>query len=171
MNRLIHRFASEDLAEEVLQSLHATQRPSNFSKRALTPAKVVPDAAQQHLPMAANAIQLTAALLALVLLTFIVGARLLFTRIEEIRRKRIHPQAASNSLQMAARLENVQAADNFRNLFEVPVLFYALAGIALATHQTPGWLVIGAWVFVALRVVHSRPCKTTATRMNASFAG
>ena len=42
---------------------------------------------------------------------------------------------------MAARLENVQGADNFRNLFEVPVQFYALAAIALATQQTPGWLI------------------------------
>lgn len=105
--------------------------------------------------MPTNALHLTAALLALVLLTFIVGARLLFTRVEEMRRKRIHPQAASNSLQMAARLENVQAADNFRNLFEVPVMFYALVSVALATHQTPGWLVMGAWAFVALRVAHS----------------
>lgn len=105
--------------------------------------------------MAANAVHLIAALLALVVLTFVVGARLLFTRVQEMRRKRIHPQAASNSLQMAARLENVQAADNFRNLFEVPVLFYALVAVALATQQTPAWLVTGAWAFVALRVVHS----------------
>mgnify|MGYP003388893427 CR=1 FL=1 len=72
-----------------------------------------------------------------------------------MRQKRIHPQAASTSIKMAARLENVQAADNFRNLFEVPVLFYALGAVALATHQTPSWLVVGAWAFVALRVVHS----------------
>jgi len=105
--------------------------------------------------MPANASQLIGALLALVLLTAIVGARLLFTRVQEMRQKRIHPQAASTSVKMAARLENVQAADNFRNLFEVPVLFYALGAVALATHQTPSWLVAGAWVFVALRVVHS----------------
>jgi len=105
--------------------------------------------------MPANASQLIGALLALVLLTAIVGARLLFTRVQEMRQKRIHPQAASTSVKMAARLENVQAADNFRNLFEVPVLFYALGAVALATHQTPNWLVAGAWVFVALRAVHS----------------
>ena len=105
--------------------------------------------------MTANASQLIGALLALVLLTFIVGARLLFTRVREMRRKRIHPQAAATSVQMAARLEDVQAADNFRNLFEVPVLFYALAAVALATRQTPDWLVAGAWTFVALRFVHS----------------
>jgi hypothetical protein len=37
-----------------------------------------------------------------------VGARLLLIRIEEMRRKRIHPPAAAISLQMAARLENVR---------------------------------------------------------------
>lgn len=94
-------------------------------------------------------------MLALVLLTFVVGARLLFTRVQEMRHKRIHPQAASTSVKMAARLENVQAADNFRNLFEVPVLFYTLCAVSLATNQTPGWLVAGAWVFVVLRAVHS----------------
>ena len=106
-------------------------------------------------PMTANASQLVAACLALVILVFAVGGWLLYTRVQEMRQKRIHPQAAATSLQMAARLENVQAADNFRNLFEVPVLFYALAAVALATAHTPGWLVVGAWLYVALRVVHS----------------
>lgn len=105
--------------------------------------------------MPANALQLIGAMLALVLLTAVVGGRLLFTRVQEMQQKRIHPQAASTSVKMAARLENVQAADNFRNLFEVPVLFYALGAVALATHQTPNWLVVGAWAFVVLRVVHS----------------
>lgn len=105
--------------------------------------------------MASNASQLIGALLALVLLTLLVGVRLLVTRVQEMRAKRIHPQAASTSTKMAARLENVQAADNFRNLFEVPVMFYALAAVALATRHVPGWLVAGAWSFVALRVLHS----------------
>jgi hypothetical protein len=105
--------------------------------------------------MTANAHQLIAACLALVVLTFIVGGRLLYTRVQEMRQKRIHPQAAATSVQMSARLENVQAADNFRNLFEVPVLFYALVVMALATAHTPGWLVVGVWLYVALRVIHS----------------
>jgi hypothetical protein len=104
------------------------------------------------IPLAA---QLVGACLAMVLLTFVVGGRLLYTRVEEMRRKRIHPQAAATSTQMAARLENVQAADNFRNLFEVPVLFYALMATALATAHIPGWLVTGAWLYVGLRVAHS----------------
>jgi hypothetical protein len=105
--------------------------------------------------MTSNALHLISAALALVILTVIVATRLLYTRVQEMRQKRIHPQAAATSVQMAARLENVQAADNFRNLVEVPVLFYALVAVALAAHHTPAWLVIGVWLFVLLRVAHS----------------
>lgn len=105
--------------------------------------------------MSTNIILLVGAMLAMVLLTLVVGARLLFARTQEMKRKRVHPQAAATSIQMAARLENVQAADNFRNLFETPVLFYALGAVAVATHHAPSWLAVGAWVFVVLRVVHS----------------
>jgi hypothetical protein len=105
--------------------------------------------------MPANHIQLLAACLAMVLLVFVVGGAMLFTRVREMRRKRIHPQAIADSLQMAAHLEDVAVADNFRNFFEVPVLFYALAAIALATGYVPNWLVIGAWAYFALRLLHS----------------
>ena len=47
------------------------------------------------------------------------------------------------------------SADNFRNLFEVPVLFFAICCVlAITDNVTP--LQIGlAWLYVALRVVHS----------------
>ena len=105
--------------------------------------------------MPANSLHLIAACLAMVLLTSAVGCLMLFTRVKEMRSKRIHPQAAPTSTKMAARLENIQPADNFRNLFEVPVLFYALAAIALAAGAIPSWMVLGSWIFVALRAVHS----------------
>jgi hypothetical protein len=105
--------------------------------------------------MPLNSLQLIAACVAMVLLTFAVGLRMLFTRVREMRSKRIHPQAISTSLKMAAQLQDVQAADNFRNLFEVPVLFYVLAAVAIATGYVPDWLVVCAWLFFALRVLHS----------------
>jgi hypothetical protein len=105
--------------------------------------------------MPANVIALAGAALALVLLTFAVGCRMLFCRIREFRARRLHPQAVATSLQMAAQMQDVQAADNFRNLFEVPVLYYSLVAAAIGTGVVPPWLVIGAWLFVALRVVHS----------------
>ena len=102
-----------------------------------------------------NTSLLVASCLAMVVLTGAVGLRLLLVRVGEMREKRIHPQSASTSVQMAAKLQNVQAADNFRNLFEVPVLFYALCATAVALKHVPAWLVVGAWLFVALRVAHS----------------
>jgi hypothetical protein len=105
--------------------------------------------------MTANAIQLVAACLIMVLLTFGVGLRMFLSRVREMREKRIHPQAVSTSAQMAARMVDTRAADNFRNLFEVPILFYTLVAIALATNNTSGWLVLGCWVYVALRAMHS----------------
>jgi hypothetical protein len=105
--------------------------------------------------MTDQAYQLLLAALALVLLTLLVALRMLLARVREMRTRRIAPHRVATSLQMAAALQDVQAADNFRNLFEVPMLFYALVAIALALRFTPSWLVAGAWGFVALRYLHS----------------
>jgi len=88
-------------------------------------------------------------------LAFLVGLAMLFARVQEMRAKRVHPQSVATAIKMAARLENVQASDNFRNLFETPVLFYALVAVAVGVGQVPDWLVAGAWAYVLLRVVHS----------------
>jgi hypothetical protein len=105
--------------------------------------------------MPSNHLHLLTASLAMVLLTFAVAVAMFFARFGEMRRKRLHPQAIATSVAMAARLERTGPADNFRNLFEVPVLFHALVAVALAVNVVPRWLVVGAWAFVALRVVHS----------------
>lgn len=105
--------------------------------------------------MPTTTLSLVGAALALVLLTFVVTLRLLYCRVREMRAKRIHPQAAATSAQLAAKLQDIQAADNFRNLFEVPVLFYALVATAIGAGPVPQWLATGAWAFVALRVLHS----------------
>jgi len=102
-----------------------------------------------------NQSSLVAACFAMVVLVALVGARLYLSRVAEMRRKRILPQAVALSAQMAAVAEDTRASDNFRNLFEVPVLFYALVAVALAEGFTPDWLIGGAWGFVALRYLHS----------------
>ncbi|HEY0662833.1 MAG TPA: MAPEG family protein [Lysobacter sp.] len=93
--------------------------------------------------------------LVMVALTFAVWLRLYFVRIPEMRRLRIHPQSVATSAGKAARLVDTRAADNFNNLFEIPVLFYlALVVAHLSGQVTP--LVLGlAWAFVAGRVLHS----------------
>ena len=93
--------------------------------------------------------------IALVALTVIVWVRLYVERIGEMRARRIRPQALSTSRETAQTLQNLNAADNFRNLFEVPVLFYVLC-IALAVTQSVTPLTLwGAWIYVALRTAHS----------------
>ena len=46
-------------------------------------------------------------------------------------------------------------SDNLKNLFEIPVLFYALAFYLHASQQVDGTYVVAAWVFVAFRLLHS----------------
>ena len=93
--------------------------------------------------------------LAMVALTVVVWLRMYFMRIGQMKRERIHPQSVATSSEAAARLTDSRAADNFRNLFELPVLFYvAVAVVAQAGLVSP--LTLGlAWLFVLLRVLHS----------------
>lgn len=91
----------------------------------------------------------------LAFLTFAIGVRMYMKRVQEMKANRIHPQSVALSAQRAERLKDTRAADNFNHLFELPVLFYALAAIALAIGHVPVFLAFGAWVFVASRIVHS----------------
>jgi hypothetical protein len=93
--------------------------------------------------------------LAMVALTFIVWWRMFFTRIGQMKRERIHPQAVATSAQATARLTDSRAADNFRNLFELPVLFYLALVVAALTAQVTILTMSLAWAFVVMRIVHS----------------
>lgn len=99
--------------------------------------------------------QLILAVGAMAMLTFAVGLRMVRDRVAEMRAQRIHPQSVPTSSQLYARLQDIRSADNYRNLFEVPILFYALCALALANPPVPGWLAVGAWAFVAIRTAHS----------------
>jgi hypothetical protein len=93
---------------------------------------------------------------AVVLLTFIVMAAMLKERIAEFKERRIHPQSAPSSTQLSAVLKNTKAADNYKNLLEMPVLFYALCVILMLTSKNlPPALLYMAWAYVALRYWHS----------------
>lgn len=93
-------------------------------------------------------------LFAMVALTFLVWLRLYQTRLAEMKRRHIHPQAVASSIQMAT-LEDTRAADNFRNLFELPVLFYVAMLLIITSQIQSSALLILAWAFVALRCLHS----------------
>ena len=92
---------------------------------------------------------------AMAALTFVVWLRMYFMRVDEMKRERIHPQAVALSAQMAERLKDTRAADNFRNLFELPVLFYLALVVAAQSGQITAITLSLAWLFVALRIAHS----------------
>lgn len=47
------------------------------------------------------------------------------------------------------------AAHNFKNLFELPVIFYALCLYLFVTQSAQQADVIAAWIFLVFRVIHS----------------
>lgn len=48
-----------------------------------------------------------------------------------------------------------KAANNFRNQFETPVLFYVVCAFALITTSVDYAMVVLAWIYVACRIVHA----------------
>lgn len=92
---------------------------------------------------------------ALAFLTGAVWLKLYVDRIAEMRSRRIHPQQLATQQQATQMLQNVQAADHFRNLFEVPVLFYALCAFVAITGLSSPILLACAWGYVLLRALHA----------------
>jgi hypothetical protein len=91
----------------------------------------------------------------LVGLTVVVFVRMYWLRLAEIGRHRIDAQAVATSSEMARLLTDTRASDNFRNLFELPVLFYAAVFVAMLTDLVTPISLALAWIFVVLRVLHS----------------
>jgi hypothetical protein len=90
-------------------------------------------------------------------LTLVVWAYMYVRRIGFIRSKGISPKdlAVPGELARLSPPEVSNPSDNLKNLFEIPVLFYALALYLFATNQVDGAYVSAAWVFVAFRALHS----------------
>ena len=49
----------------------------------------------------------------------------------------------------------INRGDNFKNQFEIPVIFYGLCLLFIATNTSPTAAVIAAWVFVVARIFHA----------------
>ncbi|MBD9480125.1 MAPEG family protein [Pseudoxanthomonas sp. PXM02] len=88
-------------------------------------------------------------------LTFLVWVRLYHLRLGEMARKRIDAQDLANAADSVRLLVDTRASDNFRNLFELPVLFYAGILLAAQIGVSDAVSLALAWAFVGLRAVHS----------------
>ncbi|MEG3180405.1 MAPEG family protein [Sphingomonas sp. LT1P40] len=93
---------------------------------------------------------------AMVALIFIVFLTMFVTRGGHIRKnppRRDDLASGEAAMRYFAPVE--MPANNYRNLFEMPVLFFALVPLLLITSQDSFVQVVLAWVYVALRAVHS----------------
>ena len=96
-------------------------------------------------------------IIALVLWSLVMCAWLYATRIPAIVRGKIvyDPYRPAREFHAQLPAETRWKADNYNNLMEQPTLFYAVAlTLALLGAATPLNIAL-AWLYVALRVVHS----------------
>ena len=95
-------------------------------------------------------------LLAQVLLTFLVWIYLYVTRLAEMRRKGIDPQDLyDRAVAQSLLIDSSGPANNFKNLMELPILFYVAVLLTMALLIQDPVLVKLAWGFVLMRALHS----------------
>jgi hypothetical protein len=94
---------------------------------------------------------------ATMLLTLLVWVYMYVRRIGFIAKNEISPRdlAVPGALAQISPAAVSNPSDNLKNLFEVPVLFYALAVYLFVTGQVDATYVTAAWVFVVFRALHS----------------
>ncbi|MEN9870889.1 MAG: hypothetical protein RLZZ171_1877 [Cyanobacteriota bacterium] len=95
--------------------------------------------------------------LAMMFLTLLVWVYLYIRRINFITNQKISSQDLSvpGTLAQISPPSVSNPSDNFKNLFEIPVLFYVLVLYLFITQQVDNVYVNAAWIFVAFRALHS----------------
>jgi hypothetical protein len=94
---------------------------------------------------------------ATVFLTLIVWVYMYVRRIHFINSNKINPNdlAVPGTLARLSPPAVSSPSDNLKNLFEMPVLFYALVLYLFVTSQVDAAYVYAGWVFAGFRVLHS----------------
>ena len=94
---------------------------------------------------------------ATVFLTLLVWVYMYIRRISFITSRNIRSKdlAVPGTLAQISPPNVSNPSDNFKNLFEIPVLFYALVLYLFITKQVDTVYVNAAWVFVVFRALHS----------------
>ena len=95
--------------------------------------------------------------LGMMVLTLVVWIVMYRRRIGYLKSERIQPQRLQTPEQLKALVPDVVEfpANNLRNLFELPVLFYALCLYLQHTGTSDPAYVVAAWLFLLLRSAHS----------------
>jgi hypothetical protein len=94
---------------------------------------------------------------ATVFLTLIVWVYMYIRRIHFISRIKTNftQLAVPGKLAQISPAAVSNPSDNLKNLFEIPVLFYAIALYLFVTNQVDAVYVNAAWIFVIFRALHS----------------
>jgi len=94
---------------------------------------------------------------ATMVLTLLVWVYMYIRRIRFITKNNINPKdlAVPGALAQLSPTAVSNPSDNLKNLFEIPVLFYALALYLFVTSQVDATYVFAAWIFVGFSVLHS----------------
>ena len=94
---------------------------------------------------------------ATVFLTLLVWVYMYIRRISFITGRKLSQQELSvpGTLAQISPPNVSNPSDNLKNLFEIPVLFYALVLYLFITKQVDTVYVNAAWVFVVFRALHS----------------
>jgi hypothetical protein len=94
---------------------------------------------------------------AMMLLTLIVWVYMYIRRISFIRQNELQPEQLAKPGELArlspAAVSN--PSDNLKNLFEMPVLFYAMVLFLYITDTVDPLYMFAAWLFVLFRTLHS----------------
>ncbi len=93
----------------------------------------------------------------MVLLTFLVWVYMYVRRLSYVKAHRVEAQQLTTAVRRDEIIpeEVSYPAYNLRNLFELPVLFYAVCLYLYVAQQVDAIYVGAAWIFLAFRVVHS----------------
>ena len=93
---------------------------------------------------------------AMIVLTFLVWVYMYARRIPFIVSNKLTPEQLTPIAFLKLAPPSVSnPSDNLRNLFELPVLFYAVVLYLYVTGTVDDSHVFAAWVFVVFRVLHS----------------
>jgi hypothetical protein len=93
---------------------------------------------------------------AMIFLTFVVWVYLYVRRIRFITSRKLTPKELEPIAFAQLSPPHVSnPSDNFKNLFEIPVLFYVLVIYLFVTQRVDPVYVSAAWIFVGFRVLHS----------------
>lgn len=94
---------------------------------------------------------------ATIFLTLGVWIYMYIRRINFINSQKFNPQdlVGTNALARLSPPKVSNPSDNLKNLFEIPVIFYALVLYLFVTQQVDSVYLYAAWIFVIFRVLHS----------------